>query len=153
MKKTRLNGMVGWQRPALLTALLFASIAIAVAIAGHYTRTNHPATVTATVTATTKEGMMFGFDATSDDLMGGYMDNADADIKNEIRWKVKRCSTTTQADVDRSVNEAKRTQKCNNQQQPITTTINNINNQQQQQQQQQSNNDVRTFLVRPPNPL
>jgi hypothetical protein len=91
--------LVGWRRPALLTALLFAGLAMAVAIAGRYTRT--------------MEGMMFGFDATSDDLTGGYMDNADADIKNEIRWKVTQCSTITPADLKRSVDEAKRTQKFN----------------------------------------
>ena len=139
MKKTRLNGMVGWQRPALLTALLFASIAIAVAIAGHYTRrTNHPATVTAT--SATKEGMMFGFDATSDDLMGGYMDNADADIKNELRWKVKQCSTITRSDLNRSVAEATRSQTFNRNNNDVRN--NNVRN-----------NDVREFLAQPPNPL
>lgn len=90
--------LVGWQRPALLTALLFAGLAISIAFAGHLTRTR------------TTEGMMFGFDATSDDL---YADNADADIKNEIRWKVKQCSTITPADLKRAVDEAKRTQKFN----------------------------------------
>jgi len=97
--KMKMSTLVGWERPAVLTALLFASLAIAIAIAGHRTRT--------------MEGMMFGFDATSDDLMGGYMDNPDADIKNEIRWKVKQCSTITPADLKRSVDEAKRTQKFN----------------------------------------
>lgn len=99
MKKPNLSGLVGWQRPAVLTALLFAGLAIAIAIAGHHTRTT--------------EGMMFGFDTTSDDLTGGYMDNADADIKNEIRWKVTQCSTITPADLKRAVDEAKRTQKFN----------------------------------------
>lgn len=88
--------LVGWKRPALLTALLFAALAIAIAVAGHQTRT--------------MEGMMFGFDTTSDDL---YMDSADADIKNEIRWKVKQCSTITPSDLARSVDEAKRAQKFN----------------------------------------
>ena len=97
--KMKMSTLVGWERPAFLTALLFASLGIAIAIAGHQTRT--------------MEGMMFGFDATSDDLMGGYMDNADADIKNKIRWKVTQCSTITPADLKRSVDEAKRTQKFN----------------------------------------
>lgn len=96
-----MSGLVGWQRPAVLTALLFAGLAIAIAIAGHHTRTG------------TMEGMMFGFDTTSDDLTGGYMDNADADIKNEIRWKVTQCSTITPTDLKRVVDEAKRTQKFN----------------------------------------
>lgn len=100
--KTLRPMLVGWQRPALLTALLFAGLAISIAFAGHHTRTQP-------LTRTT-EGMMFGFDATSDDL---YMDNADADIKNEIRWKVKQCSTIAPADLKRSVDEAKRTQKFN----------------------------------------
>jgi len=91
--------LVGWKRPALLTALLFAALAVAIALAGHQTRT--------------MEGMMFGFNTTSDDLMGGFTDSPDADIKNEIRWKVTQCSTITPADLKRSVDEAKRTQKFN----------------------------------------
>lgn len=65
-------------RALVLTAILFAGLCASIAILGR-------------VTASFKEGMMFGVDATSDDLLN-YTDSADADIRNAIKWKIKKCS-------------------------------------------------------------
>ncbi len=57
------------------------------------------------------EGMMGGLNVTSDDLVGyaesnAYSDSSDAKIYGDISWKIKNCSTITQADLNRAVNDA-----------------------------------------------
>ncbi len=58
-----------------------------------------------------KEGMIGGLNVTSDDLVGyaesnAYSDTSDAKMYGDISWKIKNCSTITQADLDRAVNDA-----------------------------------------------
>jgi|LauGreDrversion4_2_1035121.scaffolds.fasta_scaffold22148_5 hypothetical protein len=57
------------------------------------------------------EGMMGGLNVTSDDLVGyaesnAYGDSSDAKMYGDISWKIKTCSTITQADLNRAVNDA-----------------------------------------------
>jgi hypothetical protein len=94
-------------RALVLTAILFAGLCASLAIMGR-------------ATASFKEGMMFGVDATSDDLLS-YTDSADADIGNAIKWKVKKCSTITQQDLDTAVADAKRVQQINDSRNFIAT--------------------------------
>ena len=86
-------------RALVITAILFAGLCASLAIMGR-------------ATASFKEGMMFGVDATSDDLLN-YTDSADADITDAIKWKIKKCSTITQLDLDTAVADAKRVQRIN----------------------------------------
>ena len=86
-------------RALVLTAILFAGLCASLAIMGR-------------ATASFKEGMMFGTVVTSDDLLN-YTDSADADIRNDIKWKIKKCSTITQLDLDTAVADAKRVQRIN----------------------------------------
>lgn len=94
------------QRAVALTVILFTGFCVLIAIAGDYT-------------AEYKEGMMFGFNATSDDMLN-YTDDADATIANRIKWKIRGCSTISQSDLDIAVANAKRAQQiedsvlCNN---------------------------------------
>ena len=60
---------------------------------------------------TVKESMVGGLNVTSDDLAGyaesnAYSDTSDSKIYGDISWKIKNCSTITQADLNRAVNEA-----------------------------------------------
>jgi len=82
-----------------LTACLFVALCASLAILGRST-------------ASFKEGMMFGVDATSDDLLN-YTDSPDADIRNDIKWKIRKCSTITQQDLDNAVADARRVQQIN----------------------------------------
>jgi hypothetical protein len=57
------------------------------------------------------EGMTGGLNVTSDDLVGyaesnAYSDSGDAKMYGDISWKIKKCSTITQADLNRAVNDA-----------------------------------------------
>jgi hypothetical protein len=54
--------------------------------------------------------MMFGFDATSDDLVGGYTDRSDKSVSDAVKWKVKKCSMISEQDLARAVADAKRAQ-------------------------------------------
>lgn len=80
-----------------LTLLLVAALCASLAIIGRYT-------------AARREGMMFGFDATSDDLVGGYTDRSDKSISDAVKWKVKKCSMISDQDLARAVADAKRSQ-------------------------------------------
>ena len=58
-----------------------------------------------------KESMVGGLNVTSDDLVGyaesnGYSDTSDSKLYGDISWKIKNCSTITQTDLDRAVNDA-----------------------------------------------
>jgi hypothetical protein len=87
------------QRAVALTVILFTGFCVLIAIAGDYTAEYK-----------CNEGMVFGFNATSDDMLN-YTDRADADITNSIKWKVRGCSTISQADLDAAVANAKRAQQ------------------------------------------
>lgn len=57
------------------------------------------------------EGMIGGLNVTSDDLVGytessAYGDKSDSKVYSDIAWKIKNCSTITNADVNRAVNDA-----------------------------------------------
>lgn len=58
-----------------------------------------------------QETMIGGINVTSDDLVGyaesnAYSDKSDSKTYGDISWKIKQCSTITQADVNRAVNSA-----------------------------------------------
>lgn len=59
-----------------------------------------------------QEPMIGGLNVTSDDLVGGmaesnaYSDKSDSKTYGDISWKIKQCSTITQADLNRAVNNA-----------------------------------------------
>lgn len=64
------------------------------------------------------EGMMGGLNVTSDDLVGyaesnAYNDSSDSKIYGDLSWKIKNCSTITQADLNRAVNDAVTKTKAN----------------------------------------
>ena len=88
------------QRAVAVTVTLFTGICILIAIAGERT---------AAFKFDGMEGML-GFDVTSDDMLN-YTDRADSDITNSIKWKVRGCSTISQADLDAAVANAKRAQQ------------------------------------------
>ena len=92
-----MTGLPVSRRAVVLTIVLFTGICIFAAIIGEYT-------------AAYKEGMVFGFNATSDDMLN-YTDTADATIKNNIKWKIRGCSTISQSDLDIAVANAKRAQQ------------------------------------------
>jgi hypothetical protein len=57
------------------------------------------------------EPMIGGLNVTSDDLVGmaesnAYSDKSDSKMYGDISWKIKQCSTITQADLNRAVNNA-----------------------------------------------
>jgi hypothetical protein len=58
------------------------------------------------------ETMIGGLNVTSDDLVGtaaesnAYSDKSDSKTYGDISWKIKQCSTITQADLNRAVNNA-----------------------------------------------
>lgn len=87
-----------------LTMLLVAALCASLAIIGRYTAGRSAANREG------REGMMFGFDATSDDLVGGYTDRSDKSISDAIKWKVKKCSMISERDLARAVADAKRSQ-------------------------------------------
>lgn len=91
------------QRAVAVTATLFTGICILIAIAGERT---------AAFKFTRCEGCegMLGFNATSDDMLN-YTDRADSDITNSIKWKIRGCSTISQADLDIAVANARRAQQ------------------------------------------
>lgn len=95
--------MIGLQmsrRAVAITVILFTGICILIAIAGDYT---------AEYKGGVKEGMLW-FNTSSDDMLN-YTDGADANISNGIKWKVRGCSTISQADLDIAVANAKRAQQ------------------------------------------
>lgn len=58
-----------------------------------------------------QESMIGGLNVTSDDLVGMaesnvYSDKSDSKTYGDIWWKIKQCSTITQADLNRAVNNA-----------------------------------------------
>ena len=58
-----------------------------------------------------QEPMIGGLNVTSDDLVGmaesnAYSDKSDSKTYGDISWKIKQCSTITQADLNRAVNNA-----------------------------------------------
>ena len=59
-----------------------------------------------------QEPMIGGLNVTSDDLVGMaesnayYSDKSDSKTYGDISWKIKQCSTITQADLNRAVNNA-----------------------------------------------
>lgn len=58
-----------------------------------------------------QEPMIGGLNVTSDDLVGmaesnAYSDKSDSKMYGDISWKIKQCSTITQADLNRAVNNA-----------------------------------------------
>ena len=62
--------------------------------------------------------MIGGLNVTSDDLVGyaesnAYSDASDAKIYGDVLWNIKKCSTITQADLDRAVNDAATKAKAN----------------------------------------
>ena len=59
---------------------------------------------------TDKEGLVGWFNVNSDDMLN-YTDGADANIANQIKWKIRGCSTITQTDLDIAVANAKRAQQ------------------------------------------
>lgn len=85
-------------RALRLTAVMFVVLCASLAMLGRFT-------------ASFKEGMMFGIDA-SDDLLN-YTDSPDADISDAIKWKVRTCSMITQADLDTATANARRVQQIN----------------------------------------
>lgn len=87
------------QRAVAVTVTLFTGICILIAIAGERT-------AAFMFEGSESEGML-GFNVTSDDMLN-YTDRADADITNSIKWKVRGCSTISQADLDTAVANAKR---------------------------------------------
>ena len=100
MKKISPNTTTATMTRALIfTAMLFVGLCTSLAIIGM-------------ATASYKEGMLFGVNATSDDLLN-YTDSADADITNQIKWKIRECSAITQRDLDTAVADAKRVQQIN----------------------------------------
>ncbi len=62
--------------------------------------------------------MIGGLNVTSDDLVGyaesnAYSDASDAKIYGDVLWNIKKCSTITQADLNRAVNDAVTKAKAN----------------------------------------
>ena len=58
-----------------------------------------------------QETMIGGLNVTSDDLVGMaesnvFSDKSDSKTYGDISWKIKQCSTITQADLNREVNNA-----------------------------------------------
>lgn len=58
-----------------------------------------------------QEPMIGGLNVTSDDLVGMaesnvYSDKSDSKTYGDISWKIKQCSTITEADLNREVNNA-----------------------------------------------
>ena len=92
-------GLTLHQRAVALTVILFTGFCVLIAIAGDYTAEYKY-----------REGMMFGFNATSDDMLN-YTDSADATISNNIKWKIRGCSTISQSDLDIAVANARRAQQ------------------------------------------
>ena len=100
-----------------LTLLLVAALCASLAIIGRYTaarsaagRDGRKGREGGTRRRKGREGMMFGFDATSDDLVGGYTDRSDKSISDAVKWKVKKCSMISDQDLARAVADAKRSQ-------------------------------------------
>ena len=85
-----------------LTLLLVAALCASLVIIGRYTAARSAANREG------REGMMFGFDATSDDLVGGYTDRSDKSVSDAIKWKVQQCSMISERDLAHAVAEAKR---------------------------------------------
>ena len=94
------------QRAVAVTATLFTGICILIAIAGERTAAFK---FTRCEGCEGSEGML-GFNATSDDMLN-YTDRADSDITNSIKWKIRGCSTISQADLDIAVANARRAQQ------------------------------------------
>lgn len=61
------------------------------------------------ISGTYREGLAW-LNVNSDDMLS-YTDGADASITNQIKWKIRGCSTITQTDLDIAVANAKRTQQ------------------------------------------
>lgn len=62
-------------------------------------------------TQSQQEPMIGGLNVTSDDLVGMaesnvYSDKSDSKTYGDISWKIKQCSTITQDDLNRAVNNA-----------------------------------------------
>jgi hypothetical protein len=75
-------------------------------VSNRATHANH-----ATNNKLSAEGMIGGLNVTSDDLVGygesnAYSDKSDSKAYSDIAWKIKNCSTITNADVNRAVDDA-----------------------------------------------
>ena len=85
-------------RRAMLLFILFTGMGICILFAA-----------TGGYTTAYKEGLAW-FNVNSDDMLN-YTDSADANIANQIKWKIRGCSTITQTDLDIAVANAKRAQQ------------------------------------------
>ena len=80
----------------VILVTVFTGIFILIAISGGYTTAY-------------KEGLAW-LNVNSDDMLS-YTDGADANITNQIKWKIRGCSTITKNDLNIAVANAKRAQQ------------------------------------------
>jgi hypothetical protein len=88
-------------RTAWIVAILLAIILCGAIVSTHQTLQIHHM----------HEPMIGGLNVTSDDLVGyaesnAYADRSDSKAYGDIAWKIKSCSTITQAELNRAVNDA-----------------------------------------------
>ena len=88
------------QRTAWIVGILLAII-----LCGAFVSTSQ------TLQVHINEPMIGGLNVTSDDLVGygesnAYSDRSDSKAYGDIAWKIKSCSTITERDLARAVNDA-----------------------------------------------